>query len=106
MEGWKTGYAFRRPQDLIFQKMQRLDELQRNFNLTINHYLQLRRNKLEHLAQQLKSMNPDAILKRGYSIVQKSGKIIKDAALLKAKDRVRVKMARGKFTAEVKEVKD
>ena len=103
LENWKTSYAFRRPQDLIFQKMQRLDELQRNFNLVMTHQLQLRRNKLAHLAQQLNSTNPEAILKRGYSIVQKDGEIIKDASLLKAQDEVQIKLAKGEFLAEVKD---
>lgn len=105
MASLKTGYGFRRPQDLIFQHMQRLDELQRQIQVMTGHRLQLNRNKLTHLEQQLKSINPEAVLKRGYSIVFKDGKILKDTAGIKKDDDIQVKLRDGEIAATVKEIK-
>jgi exodeoxyribonuclease VII large subunit len=102
IESIRTGYAFRRPQDLIYQRMQRLDELQRNIAFAMNQHLKFYRSKMEHLHKQLQSMNPREILNRGYSICYKDGEIIKDVAQLNLEDMVEVKLARGRFGAEVK----
>jgi exodeoxyribonuclease VII large subunit len=82
--------------------MQRLDELQRNIAFAMNQHLKFYRSKMEHLHKQLQSMNPREILNRGYSICYKDGEIIKDVAQLNLEDMVEVKLARGRFGAEVK----
>jgi len=102
LESIRTGYAFRKPQDMIYQKMQRLDELQRNISFTISQYLKLIRSKTEHFQKQLHAMNPTAILNRGYSICYKDGEVVKDAAQLQIKDMMDIKLAKGRVGAEVK----
>lgn len=102
LESIRTGYAFRKPQDMIYQKIQRLDELQRNISVTMSHYLKLFRSNTDHLQKQLHAMNPTAILNRGYSICYKNGEVVKDAAQLRIDDMVDIKLAKGRFGAEVK----
>jgi exodeoxyribonuclease VII large subunit len=102
IESIRSGYAFRRPQDLIYQRIQRLDELQRSIVFTMNQHLKFYRSQMEHLHKQLHSMNPTAILNRGYSICYKDGEVIKDIAKLRVEDMVEIRLARGQFGAEVK----
>lgn len=102
LESIRSGYAFRKPQDMIYQKMQRLDELQRNISFTITQYLKLIRSKTDHLQKQLNAMNPTAILNRGYSICYKDGQVVKDAAQLQIEDMVDIKLAKGRVGVEVK----
>lgn len=51
----------------------------------------------------LEAMSPLKVVERGYSIVRVKGKIIKDQKELKVGQLVDVKLARGEFSAEVKE---
>ncbi len=95
------SYAFRKPEDIVFQKMQRIDELQRNIFLAVSHRIALKRNRLESLHYQLEALNPTAILKRGYSICYKDGKVVKDVAQVDVLDIVQVRLARGQFLSQV-----
>lgn len=102
----QEGYAFRRPLDTIYQSNQRLDELQRSIGASLNYYLQLQRSRLEKLQQQLRAVNPEAILQRGFSICYKDGEIVKDIAQLEENDPVRIQLANGWFDAEVQQKGD
>ena len=102
----QEGYGFRRPLDMIYQSNQRLDELQRSIGASLNYYLQLQRSRLEKLEQQLRAINPEAILQRGFSICYKDGKIVKDIAQLEENDPVRIQLAQGWFAAEVQQKGD
>ena len=102
----QEGYGFRRPLDMIYQSNQRLDELQRSIGASLNYYLQLQRSRLEKLEQQLRAINPEAILQRGFSICYKDGEIVKDIAQLEENDPVRIQLAQGWFAAEVQQKGD
>lgn len=106
LAAFKTSYGFRRPRDLVYQKMQRLDELQRSLALAMTHQLKFYRSRLEHLQQQLRAMNPAAILSRGYSICYKNGEVIREAARLQPRDRVKIRLARGAFEADVQRTEE
>lgn len=102
LETIRQSYAFRKPEDIVYQKMQRIDELQRLILMSTGHNLQLRQQTLQLLERQLGALNPTAILERGYSICYKEGRVIKDVSLLQLKDLVNVRLARGQFSSEVK----
>ncbi len=95
------SYAFRKPEDIVYQKMQRVDELQKNILLATDHLLALKRNRLESLQYQLQALNPTAILKRGYSICFKDGEVVKDVSRVNVLDIVQVRLARGQFLSQV-----
>ncbi len=103
LENLRKSYAFRKPLDIVYQKIQRLDELQRNISVAIKHQLQINQNKVENLRKHLLSTSPQAIMKRGYSICFKGDEIVKDAAQLKIEDDVRIKLWKGQVFAEVKQ---
>jgi exodeoxyribonuclease VII large subunit len=56
----------------------------------------------------LQTLSPLAVLERGYSIarVLPSKKVVRRASMLKAKDRVNVKVHRGEFIARVEEIEE
>ena len=62
-----------------------------------------RRSRLDRLSSQLTALSPLAILERGYALVfDASGKLVKDAARLGQGDEIRATLARGTFTATIK----
>ncbi len=97
----KRSYAFRRPEDLIFQKTQHLDEIFRHMTMATNHLLTLHQQNLFYLQQQLRHLNPLEILQRGYSICYKDGRVIKNVRQLNILDVVQVKLAKGQFLSQV-----
>ena len=47
-------------------------------------------------------LSPYSVLERGYSIVLKDKKVIKDSAQVKKGDRIEIKLHKGKLDAQVK----
>ena len=64
--------------------------------------VKMKKNQLGSLKHLLISLSPDSVLSRGYSIVRKSGRIIKDVKLLNIGDMVEVKLKKGLFQSQVK----
>jgi exodeoxyribonuclease VII large subunit len=63
-----------------------------------------RRATVERLTAQVEALSPVKILERGYALVfDANGTLIKDAAQVSAGTQVTARIARGSFTAEVKE---
>jgi exodeoxyribonuclease VII large subunit len=53
----------------------------------------------------LGSLNPHAVLERGYALAQHAdGSVIRDAAKLVSGDAIQIKLARGRVGAEVRSV--
>ena len=64
------------------------------------------RASLNQRAAQLEALSPVRILERGYALVfDSSGALIKDATRLTQGDQISARLAKGTFTAEVKETK-
>ncbi len=64
------------------------------------------RARLEQLAAKLDALSPTKILDRGYALVfDTNGTLVKDAGQLQAGQQISARVARGRFTAEVKETK-
>jgi exodeoxyribonuclease VII large subunit len=102
----QNSYAFRKPLDNLYQKLQRLDELQKYIDLSTEHIFQLKRQNLQKMEIQFNALNPESILNRGYSICYKNNKIVKDSRKLELDDMVNVKLARGEFWSEVKSMEN
>ncbi len=101
LENYRRSYAFRRPEDIVFQKMQQLDELIRKIQVAILHHLQIKRHSWHNIQQQLRALSPLGVLQRGYSICYKDGRIIKDVSQVQMLDLVQVKLSRGQFLSQV-----
>ncbi len=76
-------------------------------SLTINskHFLEINQNKLRHLEERLRNLNPELLFKRGYHLVAgKDGKIITDIDDIKQGDSLTIYFNKGKAETEVKKV--
>jgi exodeoxyribonuclease VII large subunit len=76
------SYSFNRPKDLVREFSQRVDELERSLGISFAHVTRIAQQKYKSLRQQLQALNPAGVLKRGYAIVRREGRIVPRAALL------------------------
>ena len=74
--------------------------------LNFKDKLTLQKNQLRSLNKLLHSLAPAAILKRGYSIVRKSGKIIKRAGMVRVGEELEIQPAEGLIKSKVTEIKN
>ena len=95
--------AFRRPLERIEDLALRLDELDARANRAVRQRLLLARSQVEQQAARLESLSPLGVLARGYSLTQRAadGRIVRDAAELKAGDEIVTRFGKGSATSRV-----
>ncbi|RPI04641.1 MAG: exodeoxyribonuclease VII large subunit [Ignavibacteriae bacterium] len=74
-----SSYSFNRPKDMVREFSQRIDELERSLGYSFTHRAQKEHQKINFLQQQLQALNPGRVLKRGYAMVRKDGRIVSSA---------------------------
>ena len=106
LETLARSYGLRRPQDLIMERWQSLDELQRRASTAIRHRLDILEGKITELEARLKSARPEATLSRGYCICLKlpQNELVRSSSLLNKSDGVCLKFAEGSAKCVVEEV--
>ena len=82
---------------------QRIDELIHRIERAIFAYLERRKLRLLNFQQSLNSLNPNAVLKRGYAIVtrHKDGSIINNVEQIQPDEYVHIKVNRGAMDARI-----
>jgi len=82
---------------------QRLDELDRRLDRSIQSILERKILHLENFRQSLRGLNPQAVLQRGYAIVthHKDGSIISDVEQVQPDEFVHIKINRGAMDAQI-----
>jgi len=94
----------RSPRARLRTDRQRLDELIRRAGIALKHSLQLRRTRLVGIEQHLVSLNPLAVLGRGFSVVsQPDGQLVRSTAQVQAGDPLNVRVSDGQFGVQVTE---
>jgi exodeoxyribonuclease VII large subunit len=80
-----------------------LDELLGNLMHSLSNYMRDTRKRVDALSQRIVDLNPDNILKRGYSITQKrnTGEIILDSADVEQADALVISLSKGKIEVTV-----
>jgi exodeoxyribonuclease VII large subunit len=63
--------------------MNRLLSLQKDIRGHVRQIFHLQKNRLENMQQAVRHLDPEQVLRRGYSITRHRGKVVKDAAMLK-----------------------
>jgi exodeoxyribonuclease VII large subunit len=106
LQAKRTSYAFRRPEDVLYQKIQNLDDIIRLIQRAGKHLLDINRQQLENQTQRLKALSPLDVLRRGYSICYREGEIIKEVGQVKMLDMVQVRLSRGQFISQVQMLGD
>ncbi|MDE3058960.1 MAG: exodeoxyribonuclease VII large subunit [Bacteroidota bacterium] len=99
----RESHSFNKPVDLLRQRSQRVDEMEHWLLQTISHVVSLSHHRSESLMKRVHSLNPQAVLKRGYAIVRKAehsadsdkGKVIPSVKRLSAHDDVQIEFHDG-----------
>jgi len=101
-----SSYAFRRPQDMLYQYRQRLDELIRVATMAVEHRLAMEKSRVDHIEKRLTSLAPESILRRGYSICWRESdkKILTSAEDVSEQDEIGLHFYKGGVAAQVKAV--
>ena len=68
----------------------------------IPHLLEAHRHRLELLGQRVASLDPQLLLKRGYSITLLNGKAVRNAAALQSGDEIETRLSEGTIKSVVK----
>lgn len=79
----------------------KLENLTKNITPNILYKLDKNKSHLETLEQKLELLNPENILKKGYSLTIKDGKIITNASELKDGDTITTKLSIGTINSKV-----
>lgn len=95
---------FRTPLSRVQRDQQRLDDLIHRAAMASTHAIDLYRTHLAGLSLQLQSLDPRAILQRGYSIVtQPDGSLVSSVKQVQGGDNLRVQVSDGDFPVQVRE---
>jgi exodeoxyribonuclease VII large subunit len=95
---------FRTPLSQVRRDQQRLDELNQRASRALAHHIILKRTHLDGLKLHLHSLNPRAILKRGYSIVtQSDGSLVSSTKQVQSGDHLQVHVSDGEYPVRVQD---
>jgi exodeoxyribonuclease VII large subunit len=83
---------------------QRLDAFTERLQRNALHNLALRRVMTDSANARLVSLNPLAVLQRGFAVVSRAGQVIRSAAQLTPGEEVKVRLASGSFGARVESI--
>lgn len=59
------------------------------------------RGEIKELKAQITALSPLSTLKRGYAVIQKSGKLVADSKIIEPSDELDVTLAKGELTVSV-----
>jgi exodeoxyribonuclease VII large subunit len=96
-----SSYSFNRPRDLIREYSQRVDEIDRSLNSSFNHINHNVHQRYGAVQHQLEALNPEGVLKRGYSIVRKEGCIVSHARMLQHAEKAEIQFHDGTIPVRV-----
>lgn len=91
------------PEHAINTYRQRLDEVAYRLDRSILSLLERKQLHLRNLQQALRSLNPNAVLKRGYAIITrvKDGKLVKSANQVQRDDNIHIQVSQGSLGARI-----
>lgn len=102
----KENYVLKRPLASFELSQNKLENYQVKITQFIKAFLEKKEHEQQLLVNTLKLVNPLNILDKGYSLVEKDNKIIKDSNDLALEDKIHIKLSKGEITAIVKEKKE
>lgn len=104
LKKFKSNYLLNNPNRLYEMKEQRLNTLNDKLISVFKNILVRDKNKIDTLKIKLELLNPLNILDKGYSMVIKDNKVIKNIEDINVKDDISIVMSGGKVIANVKDV--
>jgi len=102
----ELGLQNQNPERQVQEKRFLLNNLEKDFTNSWKRYLRDRGGQLNKNAALLSSLNPLAVLQRGYSITRRlsNGEIVREASLLTLEERVSIQLACGVIRARVEKI--
>jgi len=100
----KSSYVLKNPLATYEVKREKLINLSSLLNKEMNVILDNNKHKYEIMINKLDLLSPLNILSKGYSVVSKDDKVIKNTKDLKVNDILNIRMSEGKVNAIVKEI--
>ncbi len=97
----KSRPVFKRPNLLIEQDIQMVDDEKERIIKIFTNKNKLIKMDVIRLKERINALGPESILKRGYSITMKKGKIIKSTKNIKRKDIISTILSDGKINSKV-----
>lgn len=85
---------------LIEKQSRKLDQYLTLLPLCVNNLLERKMHALELMERTLQLLSPESVLKKGYAIVEKDGKVVK-ASQLKQNDEIKITLTDGVVSAVV-----
>lgn len=99
-----NSYILKNPLNIYEIKMEKTSHLVDKVQNIIDNLLSKERNDLALNINKLKLLNPLNILDKGYSVIKKEDKIIKNATDLNINDMINIKFSKGKINARVENI--
>ena len=106
LKKYKLNYILNNPTRLYDIQEQKLDILYDKLNNIINLKIDNLNKKMETYKIKIDLLNPVNILDKGYSIVYKDNRIVKDINILKEKDDINILVKNGNILASIKGVEE
>ncbi|MDZ7360699.1 MAG: exodeoxyribonuclease VII large subunit [candidate division KSB1 bacterium] len=103
-----ASYGLRQPLDLVRQRSQQLDDMQRRLLLAMQNRLEAWKQQLQAKEQRLRALSHESILRRGFAIVYREPerKLVHQARELRVDDQIHIQFAAGSADAKVEKVKN
>jgi exodeoxyribonuclease VII large subunit len=99
--------ALRRPYERLRLAARRLDELAARQTRALSNLAQVDRQRLDGLAGKLESLSPLAVLRRGYSVTQRSdGSVVRSTEDLTVGEQLKTRLAEGSVMSRVEALAD
>ncbi len=98
--------VFKRPLEAIHAYYQKIEYLEYMLKAGTSQKMVLKRKILEILDSKINALNPSAILSRGYSIVLKDGKTVKNSSDVQIDNNINIMLHRGELEARVNKIKN
>ncbi len=106
LTGFTKHYGLRKPFDQIREYRFQLDDLNRMLESSMQQKLKDSAHKIVQLQSKLSALNPDDVLKRGYSVTTRIADrtVVKDASSLQKDEEVNIQFYQGKVRSKVTNV--
>lgn len=90
-------------QRMLLKQQDQLRDIEKSILSAAPVLLKESRKELLFSEEKLKLLSPESVLKRGYSITRKNGKVVRDPALLKPNDIIETQVLEGKIRSRIEE---
>ncbi len=103
LDNFKNTYILKNFISGIEDENLNLIDYERRINNLIDNKLRDKKSELNFRTERLKGINPQEILKRGYTITTKNGKVIKEIEKLAIGEEIETHFYQGKIVSNIKE---